>query len=103
MADPREVLEGNWKNLLKYPNVLNTGIGTKIIGGIDTKIPCITIYVKKKVHEKLLATTDLLPKKLESIPIDVVELNTEDWVLGDTEVSQRPPATQRRIAGGVRK
>jgi len=113
MTDPKDVLSQHFKELMKLPHALNTGISTKWMGGIDTKIPCITLFVDKKVPKdpkkakKLglepLKPDQIAPQKIDGVPVDVVELSTEDWVLGETEVSQRPPDIQRKIAGGVRK
>ena len=113
MADPQEVLARHFQELMRHPHALNTGISTKWIGGVDTKIPCITLFVDKKVPEdpeeakKLglepLKPEQIAPQKIDGVPVDVVEFSTEDWVLGETEVSKRSPSTQRRIARGVRK
>lgn len=98
---------------MKLPHALNAGIGTKWTGGIDTGLPCITLFVDEKVPKdpeeakKLglepLKPEHIAPQKIEGVPVDVVELSTEDYKLGVTEPSRRSPKIQRRIAGGIRK
>lgn len=107
------ILDRNWKDLIKLPNVLNVGLSTKWMGGIDTKLPCITLFVDRKVPEdpeeakKLglepLKPEHIAPQKLEGIPVDVVELSTKDYQLGETSVSRLPPDVQRRLMGVKRK
>jgi len=108
-----EVLNRNWEELMKLPHALNTGVSTKFIGGIDTKIPCIALFVDRKVPKdpeeakKLglepLKPEHIAPQKLEGMPVDVVELSTKDYVLGETSVSRLPPDVQRRLMGAKRK
>jgi len=102
-AELERVLERHWKELRERANVINVGVGTKIVGGKDTGKPCITVFVRKKIPRSYLARKALIPGEVEGVPTDVVELSTEDYELGETEVSRRPPSEQRRIAGGVRR
>jgi hypothetical protein len=100
-----------FKKLRGLPNVINVGIGTKIKEGIDTNIPSIIVYVSKKVPASSLSIADTIPKTLaitnneliKNYVVDVVELSTNKFTLGETSVSKKDIATQRIIAGGVRK
>jgi len=55
-----------------YPNVTGTVIGYKVVKGKRTKQIGVTVYVKRKVPEKLLRPLDVIPKKIGSVPTDVV-------------------------------
>jgi C1A family cysteine protease len=94
-----EVHERVHARLKALPNVLNTFISTKIVKGRDTGTPCITVYVSEKVEERLLAPAELIPKEVEGIPTDVLELKPKTWKAGKTAVSQLSPAEQRRLLG----
>ena len=98
-----KTLDEHWEYLKSHPNVLNVAVGKKFVKGKDTGVDCITVYVSKKVKKKLLGVSDLLPKEIYGVPVDVVELSSDDFELGETSVSVKPPKVQRIIAGGVRK
>ena len=48
-------------DLHRKPNVTLVGIGTKVIGGVDTGEPCIKVFVSNKVAAAELSPTDLIP------------------------------------------
>lgn len=91
----------NWKELRKYPNILNMGISTKFVDGKDTGVECITFYVSKKLKTSLLSPDETVPSEVEGIPTDVVELSA-DYEIGETGISKKHPDIQRRLAGGVK-
>lgn len=95
------VLDHHWQRLLEFPNVLNTAVGTKIKNGQDTKIPAIVVYVSKKVGEAELAAEYIIPKEVEGVPTDVVELAPTTWKAGKTSVSQLHPEEQRKRLGVI--
>jgi len=95
-----EVLERNWRNLRNKPNVLNVGVSTKVVGGVDTGKPCITVYVAEKMLAEKLVLGAMVPQTVEDTVTDVVEIDA-DYTVGDTGASRLPPHVQRRIAGGV--
>lgn len=47
----------------------------KIVGGRETDILAIRIYVKKKVPLHELRAQDIIPREIEGVPTDVIELN----------------------------
>jgi len=55
-----------------YPNVTGTAIGYKVIKGKRTRQIGVIVYVKHKMPEGLLRTTDIIPKKIGNILTDVV-------------------------------
>jgi hypothetical protein len=102
--DPKikDVLNRYLGKLRSYPNVLNVGIGHKWKGGKKTDLFAIKVYVLPKVPEKMLAPHEILPKELEGVPIDVVELSAPGVQFGETSPSKLHPDIQRRIANGVK-
>uniref|UniRef100_A0A6M3J9U1 Uncharacterized protein n=1 Tax=viral metagenome TaxID=1070528 RepID=A0A6M3J9U1_9ZZZZ len=72
---------------------------TKKIGGKDTGVPCITIFVDEKVDRQLLTNRQAIPKEIDGMPTDVVALAAEDFELGLTSVAQKTPAEQKRMLG----
>jgi len=98
-----DVLERHWEKLREFPNVLSVGLSKKFVKGVDTGLDSITVFVSSKKPKKLLSKKDILPSELDGVPVDVVELSTSDWEIGETEVSKKPPSVQRRLAGGIRK
>ena len=99
---PEEVLERRHRELRGLRNVLNVAVGTKKVKGVDTGKPCIVVYVSEKLKPRMLGAGEQVPLTLEGVVTDVVELKA-DYHLGQTGVSRKPPAAQRRIAGGVRR
>jgi len=101
--DINKVLDKNLKRLRAYPNVLSLRVGEKWEDNQRTGKQSITIFVSKKLPLAMMSPLDVLPKEIDGILIDVVELATKDWKVGKTSVSDLPPETQRRMASGVRK
>lgn len=72
---PKPVLEWLEKNIWKYPNVrgFSRSFKKKIVGGEETEIECVRIYVSKKVPRSHLLDEEVIPLTIEDIPTDVVE------------------------------
>jgi hypothetical protein len=112
MNDVEKLIERcfiQWKN---WYGILSVRISTKFVKGEDTGIPSITFYVIKKEEEYETSNghfirsnkpIQLIPKEIAGIPTDVVELNTPDYILGSTSVSNQSPDEQKRKASGVKK
>ena len=66
--------EKNVKALKKKLNVNGVGIGHKIVDGKDTGELCLTVLVRKKLPKTELTKKDLVPKTLDNIQLDVVEV-----------------------------
>ena len=77
--DPRldsridETIERHQSTLLSLANVVAIARGVRMKQGAPTGEACITIYVERKLPESELAEKDILPKTIESLPVDVVE------------------------------
>lgn len=73
-------------------NVVGVGVGTKFVGGKETKTQCIRFYVAAKIHKDALAANALLPSEIDGIPTDVIVtgrfhmLNTA----ADNKLKRRP-------------
>ena len=76
-AKIQELIRKYESQLLKYPNVIGISTGHKIINGINTEELCISILVKKKISERELDSKSILPKNIESIETDVVDVSSE--------------------------
>lgn len=74
LAKIQEVKESNEESLLGFVNVVGLGIGYKTVKGKATDETCISIYVQKKVAVKDLKSCDQIPKKLDDIKTDVIEV-----------------------------
>jgi hypothetical protein len=84
--------------LLQYPHVVGVGLGTKVTGGIDTDVVCVTVFVTRKLTRRTLDRRGArrLPRVLRdgrrTLPVDVVRLGVI--------VRQAFPGSSCSIAGG---
>lgn len=58
---------------MAYPNVTGVGVGYKMVRGQRTDEVCIRVYVSQKVPKSKLQPAEILPEKLEGLPVDVIE------------------------------
>lgn len=80
--------------LLKKPNVVGVGTGYKVVQARRTKELCVVALVTEKVPEAGLAPPALVPRELEGIPTDVVQV-------GLLRAHQSPTDRWRPAPGGV--
>jgi len=73
----QELIRKYESQLLKYPNVIGVSTGYKIVNGISTEELCISVLVKKKIPEEELDSKSVLPKDIEGIKTDVVDVGGE--------------------------
>ncbi|MFX1260008.1 MAG: hypothetical protein ACFFAN_19335 [Promethearchaeota archaeon] len=73
IEEVKKVKERYEAELMKKSGVVGCAIGYKHLNGKKTNKLCIVCYVKKKKSEKKLKKQDIIPKKVEGIPTDVVE------------------------------
>ncbi len=69
-----DILARHETNLLKFRNVIGVSEGIRTKRGRPTGEPCVTILVRQKIPNNLLAKNDILPKEIEDVPVDVVEV-----------------------------
>ncbi|MDN5331019.1 MAG: hypothetical protein PWP45_244 [Tepidanaerobacteraceae bacterium] len=74
MLRAERILRRYEKKLFTIENVVGTGLGYKIIEGKTTNEPAIIVLVKKKKSERELPRSQILPKKLENVMTDVIEV-----------------------------
>jgi hypothetical protein len=74
MEKIEKILEKNKKKIEKIKNVNGYAIGTKVKNGVDTKKPCITVFVEKKEKLEEIPENQLIPQSLDEIETDVVEI-----------------------------
>jgi len=99
VADIHMVLDRHHDDLKKLPGVLNTAVSEKWSNGVNTHQPAIIIYVERKIAADRLSPSELIPKEIEGIPTDVIEIAPKTWIPGKTMVSQLKPSEQRRLLG----
>lgn len=61
----------------KYERVVGTGVGNKIINGIDTGVPAIIMFVDRKDDPKAVKAQDasqIVPQKISGVQVDVIEV-----------------------------
>lgn len=60
--------------LLRFPNAVGLDVGIRIKQGKPTGQRCLVVYVEKKVPLDKLEESEVLPRDIEGIPVDVVEI-----------------------------
>jgi len=71
-----EVMRRNRSYLTSLANVVKVAIGRKLVKGKDVRRYCITVYVSKKLAEHELASDQVIPKEVEGIETDVIEMKS---------------------------
>ncbi|HHH48925.1 MAG TPA: hypothetical protein ENK51_08575 [Gammaproteobacteria bacterium] len=74
LAKIQQVKEAREEGILELPNVVGLGIGYKEKKGKTTDETCISVYVRKKVAAKSLESRQQVPKALDEIKTDVIEV-----------------------------
>lgn len=62
--------------LLRYPNVIGTGIGICEVAGKSSGELCLRVMVSRKIPRRQLRAADILPRELEGLRVDVFETGT---------------------------
>lgn len=95
--------------LRRNSTVLSFNINsTKFTDGKDTGKRCITAFVRRKPANEeetreLEASGNFLPKEIDGVLIDVIELSNPDYEVGETSISRLNPFLQKKLAGGLRR
>lgn len=77
MADRKEIQvarAANTSRLLSLPNVVGVGEGFRVTAGEKTDEVCVVVLVRRKVPRSGLHESDLVPKRLEGVKTDVIEV-----------------------------
>jgi hypothetical protein len=80
-------------------DVVGVGVGTKVVSGVDTLIPCVKFYVSRKTAPGELPLVNLLPDDVLGVPTDVVDVGR---AFGPRINARRirPPAGERLVGPG---
>lgn len=73
------------QTLRQKTNVIGVGIGKKITQGQLTDVDCLVVYVTKKLPLINLKWQDFVPKYLDNVPTDVVEVGEVRALLTPTD------------------
>ncbi|HTN70841.1 MAG TPA: hypothetical protein VMO00_07105 [Methylomirabilota bacterium] len=60
--------------LMSFPNVLGVAEGIRTKGGKPTGERCLVVYVSRKILKSKLREKEILPREVDGVPIDVVEV-----------------------------
>ena len=90
----RSILSTHRRPLLERLNVVATGIGYKVSGGIKTDQLCIVCSVKEKLPAARLSAQEMVPATVDGTPTDVVQS-------GVIRALQAPTDRFRPAPGGV--
>jgi hypothetical protein len=90
----RSALRGASRDLLARRNVIATGVGYKVTGGMRTQVPCMVCSVTRKMPASALAAADLIPQEIQGIATDIVET-------GRIRALRPPTGRFRPAPGGV--
>jgi hypothetical protein len=80
--------------ILSKPNVVGVGAGYKVSNGVKSDNLSVVVLVNKKLPVAALSESALLPKKLDSVLVDVVDV-------GDLRALALPTDRFRPAPGGV--
>jgi len=75
--------------LLGLKNVVGVGVGYKNVGGDNTGAPSYIVYVEKKVHSSELSRSHIVPRQIDGLDTDVVEIGVVR-MLGVRTSRERP-------------
>jgi hypothetical protein len=73
MEELRRVKKRHESQLMERSGVVGCAIGYKHVRGTKTDELCVVCYVVEKKPEGKVGKQDIIPKKIEGIPTDVVE------------------------------
>ena len=73
MAEIASVQERYDASLMRFPNVVGTGIGYRQRKGQASEELCLIVLVSQKLEQSDLPAQAILPRELEGVPVDVVE------------------------------
>ena len=90
----KQVKELHKEDILARPNVVGVGVGYKVARGRRTSELCVVVMVSRKVPEAGLAPEAVVPREMDGLTTDVVQVGYI-WAL------QSPTDRWRPAPGGV--
>lgn len=86
--------EANKQAILEKPNVVGVGVGYKRTNGVVTDELSVVVMVRKKLPIAGLEPQDVLPRQVDNVKVDVIEV-------GEIRALQARTARWRPAPGGV--
>jgi hypothetical protein len=74
LEDVRRIKEAHEHDLLKVPGVTGVDVGYKMVGGQQTDVLAIRVYVARKIDPP---PDQRIPAEIEGVPTDVIERRFE--------------------------
>jgi hypothetical protein len=94
LAAAREMKRRHAATLMNKRNVVATGVGYKIAGGVQTDEPAVIVSVRQKMPTAQLAEAEIVPKTVGDVKTDVIET-------GEIVAFQNPRQRMRPARPGV--
>ena len=97
MAHPEEVIlvkEAYKEEILVKPNVVGVGVGFKVVGNEITGNVAVVVLVREKIAREGLPPEGLVPRTINGVPTDVIEV-------GELRPMQARTGRWRPAPGGV--
>lgn len=91
------VQEAEQEALLNKSNVEGVAIGHKIVKGVDTGEPCVSVFVSQKLDDDLLGPNQKIELKDKNFTVDVIETGVifaGEAVTKPSSKSKRPVARE---------
>jgi hypothetical protein len=93
-VEVRQIKEAHKEEILSKPNVVGVGVGYKVRNdGLSRELSVVTL-VQRKISIDGLNPDDLVPRRVDGVPTDVVEV-------GELRAFQTPRDRWRPAPGGV--
>lgn len=74
VARAQVVRQAHEADLMRRANVVGVGVGLRTRGGRREREVAIVVMVRQKVPREMLAEADVLPGRIDGVPVDVVEV-----------------------------
>jgi len=73
-ARAQSVRQAHEADLMSRANVVGVGVGLRTRGGRREHEVALVVMVRQKVPRTMLAEADILPGRIDGVPVDVVEV-----------------------------
>lgn len=93
-AQVKQAKESHKERILSKPNVVGVGLGYKETHGKKTDELCVVALVRRKLPEAGLEPSELIPREVDGIPTDVIDV-------GELRAQAAPTDRWRPAPGGV--
>ncbi|HLE13856.1 MAG TPA: hypothetical protein VI776_03835 [Anaerolineales bacterium] len=94
VEEVNQVKESVEAQIMSTPNVVGVGVGYEVSGGVPTGQIGVVVLVRRKLPLAALSPEAVLPKRVDSVPVDVVEV-------GELRAQQARTDRWRPAPGGV--